>query len=60
MIRDEGIGYITEAIQFSNVISLNLSTNALTNKGLEKVILAIIPNQTINNQIKNFNPNSCN
>ena len=47
MIRDEGIGYITEAIQFSNIISLNLSTNALTNKGLEKVILAMIPNQTI-------------
>jgi hypothetical protein len=47
MIRDEGIGYITEAIQYSNVVSLNLSTNALTNKGLEKVIMSVIPNQTI-------------
>ena len=47
MIRDEGISYIADAICVSNVISLNVSTNALSNKGLERVLKAVIPNETI-------------
>ena len=47
MIRDEGIVFIADAINQSNVISLNLNTNALTNDGLIKILKSIITNETI-------------